>query len=269
MVITHSYPEMSVIDWTNGKLNARGWTMKLLIDGLGNGDKAILQTNVSKLSGGGSGNDSRTECRVKTEVVDQDMQGGDICDFNMTSEPSHAACGRACCENKRCDHFVSVRGDPPWSFKGGGVCAGRLPCVKGGFCCFLKTNATRPIKSSYKPGTATGGTTTPSHVDPGAIDQPIYARAFVPATDSDAAAAGVGGGWPGPEQRAVLLTNFDSRNNHTVSLAGDGENFRGATLWSVVHGVAGAWDEPFARRKSTKETLTMEPLAVYLAFLPM
>jgi hypothetical protein len=187
----------------------------------------------------------------------------------MTSEPSHAACGRACCENKRCDHFVSVRGDPPWSFKGGGVCAGRLPCVKGGFCCFLKTNATRPIKSSYKPGTATGGTTTPSHVDPGAIDQPIYARAFVPATDSDAAAAGVGGGWPGPEQRAVLLTNFDSRNNHTVSLAGDGENFRGATLWSVVHGVAGAWDEPFARRKSTKETLTMEPLAVYLAFLPM
>jgi hypothetical protein len=55
---------------------------------------AILQTNVSKLSGGGSGNDSRTECRVKTEVVDQDMQGGDICEFNMTSEPSHAACGR-------------------------------------------------------------------------------------------------------------------------------------------------------------------------------
>jgi hypothetical protein len=99
MGITHSYPEMSVIDWTNGKLNARGWTMKLLIDGLGNGDKAILQTNVSKLSGGGSGNDSRTECRVKTEVVDQDMQGGDICEFNMTSEPSHAACGICPCRH--------------------------------------------------------------------------------------------------------------------------------------------------------------------------
>jgi hypothetical protein len=26
--------------------------------------------------------------------VDQDMQGGDICEFNLTSEPSHAACGR-------------------------------------------------------------------------------------------------------------------------------------------------------------------------------
>jgi hypothetical protein len=66
----------------------------------------------------------------------------------------------------------------------------------------------------------------------------------------------------------VLLANFDSHNNHTVTLGGDGAGFRGSTLWSVVHGVSGAWDEPYARRKSTQETLTMEPLAVYLAFLP-
>ena len=253
-----NYPEMSVIDWTNGKLNARGWTMKLLIDGLGNADKAVLQTNVTKLGGGSSRNASRRECQVKTKVVDQDMQGGDVCEFNMssTSEPSHAACGRACCANKLCDHFVSVSGDPPFRFKGGGVCHGQPPCAQGGFCCFLKTNAARPIKSSYKPGTAISGTTTPS--PPATIAELVYARAFAPAVAA----------WPGPERRAVLLANFDSRHSHTVELAGDGTSFHGAALWSVVHGVSGAWDEPYARRKSTQETLTMEPLAVYLAFLP-
>ena len=230
--------------------------MKLLIDGLGNADKAVLRTNVTQLSGPGAR--SRTECDVKTQVVDQDMQGGDICSFNMTHEPSHAACGRACCGNERCDHFVSVSGDPPYSFKGGGVCDGQPPCAQNGFCCFLKTNATRPIKSSYKPGTAIGGTTTPSRFEPAAVEHPVYARAFAPAE----------AGWPGPEKRAVLLANFDSRHNHTVALAGEAEGFRRATLWSVVHGASGAWDTPFARRKSMQDTLTMEPLAVYLAFVP-
>ena len=184
------------------------------------------------------------------------MRGGDICQFNMTSEPSHAACGRECCANDRCDHFVSVSGDPPYTFKGGGVCPGQPPCAQGGFCCFLKTGATRPIKSSYKPGTAISGTTTLA--PPATIAETVYARAFAPAATA----------WPGPERRAVLLANFDSHNNHTVILAGDGAGFHGSTLWSVVHGVSGAWDEPYARRKSTQETLTMEPLAVYLAFLP-
>ena len=112
-VDTGNYPEMSVVDWTNGKLNARGWTMKLLIDGLGNANKRILRTNVTKLSGGGSGGGgggggTMTECKILTQVVDQDMQGGDVCEFNMTTEPSHTACGKACCAHERCDHFVSV-----------------------------------------------------------------------------------------------------------------------------------------------------------------
>ena len=252
--------------------------MKALIDGLGNDEKLVLHTNVTKLSGGGGAHGgSRMECQVKTQVVDQDMQGGDICGFNMTTltsseqePPSHAACGRACCANERCDHFVSVSGDPPYTFRGGGVCAGQNPCAEGGFCCFLKTNATRPIKSSYKPGTTIGGTTTPSQFDPGAVNQPVYARAFAPATAAGGGgAAGVGAGWPGPEKRAVLLANFDSRHNHTVTLSSEAEGFRGATLWSVVHGVSGAWAEPFARRKSTHASLTMEPLSVYLAFIPV
>eukprot|EP01052_Picozoa_sp_SAG31_P017318 SAG31_NODE_1180_length_9525_cov_4.989497_3_plen_267_part_00 len=258
-----NYPEMSVIDWTNGKLNARGWTMKLLIDGLGNGNKEILQTNVTQL--GGSRNASkRSFCQVTTKVVDQDMQGGDICAFNMTSDPSHAACGRACCENEQCDHFVSVSGDPPWTFKGGGVCAGQRPCAESGFCCFLKTNSTRPIKSSYKPGTAISGTTTPSRLDPATVDRPVYARAFAPIDD----VADIRWQWPGPEKRAVLLANLDSRHAHTVKLAGESQGFLGATLWSVVHGVSGAWDAPYARRKSMDVALLVEPLAVYLAFIP-
>lgn len=261
-----NYPEMSVIDWSTGKLNARGWTMQLLIDGLGNGNKEILQTNVTQLGGTSKNASKRSFCQVTTKVVDQDMQGGDICGFNMTSEPSHVTCGRACCENEQCDHFVSVRGDPPWTFKGGGVCAGQQPCAESGFCCFLKTNATRPIKSSYKPGTAISGTTTPSRFSPATVDQLIYARAFAP-TD-DVMAAERRWQWPGPEKRAVLLANFDSRYAHSVKLAGESKGFLGATLWSVVHGVSGAWDAPYARRKSVSVTLLLEPLAVYLAFIP-
>ena len=39
-------PEMSMIDWRNGDLNARSWVMKMLTDGLRNEPKKILQTNV-------------------------------------------------------------------------------------------------------------------------------------------------------------------------------------------------------------------------------
>ena len=34
-----------------------------------------------------------------------------------------------------------------------------------------------------------------------------------------------------------------------------------------VHGKAGAWSIPFAKSASVSETLELEPLAVYLAFI--
>jgi hypothetical protein len=48
--------EMSLVDWRTGLGNARFWTMKMLIDGMGHDDKHILDTNVSATTNGGSGN---------------------------------------------------------------------------------------------------------------------------------------------------------------------------------------------------------------------
>ena len=42
--------EMSVVDWRTGLGNARFWTMKMLIDGLGHEDKRVLATNLTAAS---------------------------------------------------------------------------------------------------------------------------------------------------------------------------------------------------------------------------
>ena len=84
--------------------------------------------------------------------------------------------------------------------------------------------------------------------------QQIYARAFAPRA---------GESWPGPGKRAILMANLDSRRTHTVAFDG----LKGARLWSVVHGVSGEWETPFAESTSAADTLAMQPLAVVLAFL--
>lgn len=43
---------MSLVDWQTGLGNARFWTMKMLIDGLGHEDKHVLDTNVTPASVG-------------------------------------------------------------------------------------------------------------------------------------------------------------------------------------------------------------------------
>ena len=118
-----------MIDWTNGALNARSWVMKMLIDGLGNDDKHVLETNVSIVAKPVHG---RKNCKPLTQVVDQDMAGGDLCEFNMSATPSHAACGEACCKDPRCERFTTIQRDPPWKFVGGGVCHGTpSSCLPG------------------------------------------------------------------------------------------------------------------------------------------
>ena len=241
-------PEMSMIDWTNGALNSRSWTMKMMIDGLGNKPKQVLETNVSMP---GKPDSTRKHCKALTRTADQDFAGSDLCEFNMTERASHGACGEACCAHPLCDKFVTVQGDPPYRFAGGGVCDGEPPCAEGGFCCFLKTSAAAPIKSMYKPGSCISGTTTPSVAIKASH---FYARAFAPQA---------GESWPGPGKRAILMANLDSRRTHTVAFDG----LKGARLWSVVHGESGEWETPFAESTSTADTLAMQPLAVVLAFV--
>ena len=96
-------PEMSMIDWTNGALNARSWAMKMMIDGLGLADKKVVVTNVSKSQGTG-----RKECKLLSTTVDADFAGGDICVFNMSSDPSPDTCAAACCADPKCSFFVTL-----------------------------------------------------------------------------------------------------------------------------------------------------------------
>ena len=243
-------PEMSMVSWVDGTLNARSWTMKMIIDGLGHGDKAVFETNVTVPP-----MPPRQQCKQLTRIVNRDMAGGDICEFSMTENPSNSACAAACCDDPRCDHFVSLDGAP--DFSGGGTCTGRQKCNKADFCCYLKTAASRSYAAPYKNGTCIAGTTTAAAV-PG---QQLYARAFAPAV-------GDGGGsitnksWPGPGPRAILMANLDSRNAQSVSF----EGLKGAKLWSVVPTESGAWAVPYATTTSSADTLTMAPLSVTLAF---
>jgi len=69
-----------------------------------------------------------------------DWQGGDLCQFNMTSSggdmtASLAECTAACCADERCQHFVIASGSK-WA--GHGVCKGKPKCHPGDNCCFLK-----------------------------------------------------------------------------------------------------------------------------------
>ena len=63
--------------------------------------------------------------------------------------------------------------------------------------------------------------------------------------------------------RAALLANLNEEDSATVTFDG----LKGATLWSVVHGKAGSWSTPFRKSVSADDSLVMEPLAVYLAFI--
>ena len=169
----------------------------------------------------------------------------------MTTAASNAACAAACCADERCDRFVTL--SDAKGFVGAGVCQGEDECPAGGWCCYLKDASTRSIRSMYPNGTCISGTTTPSVV---ALGEMVYARAFAPTAGKslpgDAAAKG-----------AVLLANFDDTKPQSVTFGG----LNGAKLWSVVPGKSGEWDTAYAKAVSASDTLQMEPLSVYLAFV--
>jgi hypothetical protein len=83
-------PEMSMVSWRDGSLNARSWAMKMLIDGLGHRDKRVLVTNVSSSI---PPQPSREGCQQLTWAVDADMAGGDICEFNMPNAGARSPTG--------------------------------------------------------------------------------------------------------------------------------------------------------------------------------
>ena len=242
-----------MIDWTNGKLNARSWTMKMMIDGLGNEPKDILVTNVSAAAAPGPPPPPR-ECKLLGTSVDHDYSGGDLCEFNMSSSPSQATCAAACCAHQGCSRFVTLA--PGHGYVGAGVCKSMPPCPVGGSCCYLKSLSANPIKSSYPKGDAVAGSVTSSALPP--ADSAVYARAFAPATGTHLPGLAKAKG-------AVLLANLNQNHSLNVTFAG----LKGATLWAVVHGKSGEWDVPFAKSVSTEDTLLMDPLAVYLAFVPV
>jgi hypothetical protein len=242
-------PEMSMIDWTNGALNARSWAMKMMIDGLGNTEKNVLVTNVSV-----AGQQPRRQCKLLNTTVDADFAGGDICVFNM-SDPSPETCAEACCADPACDHFVTLA---PGHGYDTGACPGKPDCPVGGSCCYLKSSSGRQIKSMYPHGDCILGEVTAAPPDP--ADLAVYARAFAPAPGTSFPAAATGGS---KTKGAVLLANLNEEDSATVTFDG----LKGATLWSVVHGKAGSWSTPFRKSVSADDSLVMEPLAVYLAFI--
>jgi hypothetical protein len=83
----------------------------------------------------------------ESTAVDRDFSGGDICEFNMTINPSPETCAAACCADENCQHFVTLA--PGHGYVGGGVCSGHVGCPVGGSCCYLKSGATTSIPSMY------------------------------------------------------------------------------------------------------------------------
>ena len=245
--------EMSLVSWTDGSFNARGWTMKMLIDAMGHEDKLVVSTNTRKVPLP----PKRAQCKLLSKAANVDMIGGNLCGFNMSGpnwpKPSFEACGAACCRNATCDHFETIEGDPPWTFASGGTCAGEATCAKGGFCCYLKNSLTVPVPSHmYKNNSMISGSTTPSPVH--ARGPAVYARAFAPA---------VGVSWPSGRNRAVLLANQDGTRTHVVTF----EGLASADVWSVEQGKSGIGPTPFAKGKaSTDGTLALSPLGVALVF---
>jgi hypothetical protein len=242
-----------MVDWTTGELNARSWVIKMLIDGLGNDYKKVLVTNVSTAT---VNVPNRTGCKQLTRMVNQDMVGGNLCSFNMSGDawpkPSFEACAVACCADRLCDHFTTIRGDPaaPPGYNEQ-TCTGQAPCVHGGWCCYFKDRGTMPrIAVGYQNGSIISGTTTPSSETPEET-LPIWARGFAPAD---------GVTLPGGQQRAILLANHDENSPHSVTF----EGLRGAEVWSVVHGQSGMWSIPYAIMKATEDALVLPPLAVML-----
>jgi len=63
-------PEMSMIDWVDGSGHAQFWTMKMLIDGLGNADKHIYSTAVVD-DEAGAANGSTPSCAVTKQLSAQ------------------------------------------------------------------------------------------------------------------------------------------------------------------------------------------------------
>jgi hypothetical protein len=253
--------EMSMVDWTTGNFNSRSWSMKMIIDAMGHGDKEVLVTNVTRDSVPPPPPD-RTNCKPLTRLVNMDMAGGNICAFNMSGpkwpQPSFEACGAACCADPRCDHFTTIDGDPPWQFADPQCQGEEAPCAKGGFCCYFKdrTTHTQPQGGLYKNGSIISGATTPSQVPPSSSGSPvIYARGFRPAGAVT---------WPGGQTAGVLLANTDAASSHTISLP---ELRVGDEVWSVEHGVSGSGAQAYARDKVTVQgSLVLAPLVVAFVF---
>ena len=245
-------PEMSMIDWTNGDLNARSWVMKMMIDGLGNKPKKVLVTNVSNPV-----TPPRQQCKLLKTAVDTDCRGGDICEFNMSGSPSSysATCAAACCASTFCSYFVTLA--PGHGYAGAGVCDGKPACPVGGACCYLKSHL-NAIKSMYPPGDCSLGSVTPSPPDP--TNHGVYARAYAPTAGMTLPGSKATGS---KARGAVLLANLNANQTQSVTF----EGLKGARLWSVVHGKSGSWKVPYAESVSAIDTLEMEPLAVYLAFV--
>ena len=102
------------------------------------------------------------------------------------------------------------------------------------------------------------GSVTPSPPDP--TNHAVYARAFAPTAGTTLPSSKAAGR---KVRGAVLLANLSANQTQSVTF----EGLKGARLWSVVHGKSGSWKVPYTESVSAIDTLEMEPLAVYLAFV--
>ena len=149
------YPCLSSLNWDDATPNPRYHVLKLLIDQMrGAAMKHVYSSSVCGPPAPAPPAPSplRKDCKSVGPIErHQDFQGGDVCQFNLTSvlpgQTPAQTCATACCANARCERYVVVAPSSTW-VSSNGYCPGKPKCYQGGVCCFLKDAATEPAPTA-------------------------------------------------------------------------------------------------------------------------
>jgi hypothetical protein len=250
-------PEMSMVSWRDGSLNARSWAMKMIIEGLGHRDKRVLATNVSFTI---PPPPLRKGCHQLTGWWMPTWRA--VISANST-------CLMPACETRAATTRAVISAPLRAARTSAAITLSR--CLQR-FLPFLEVVPARvghPVSRCLAPFVVTSrrllltrcrARTRRARLSLARPRQrfSLHSSPFtrVPSRQR----ARITHGLAQAIARSCWPTS--TATTHTVTF----EGLRGAEIWSVVRGGAGRWQHPYSKVGSRDDQLNVPPLAVVLAF---
>jgi hypothetical protein len=160
------YPCLSALDWDTGLPNARYHVIKMIVDELGGSEMKVVvpATFTEPPIAPPPPPRNPATCKPRQTINHSDSFGGDLCEILLPVTATPADCVAACCNDPRCDYWVTIQDGPHWK----PPCARKKACAAGdaGLCCYLKDGQSILRPDPLHRVGQMAGSVTPSAVTP-------------------------------------------------------------------------------------------------------